>query len=51
MVGLQLSFGIFYAVDYSLAMASTAVAVCLGCSVEDPKLAQEMLPILFIPQM
>lgn len=36
---------------YGLAMASTALAVLLGCSVEDPKLAQEMLPILFVPQM
>jgi hypothetical protein len=29
-------------------MASTALAVMLGCSVEDPKLAQEMLPLLFV---
>lgn len=36
---------------YALAMSSTALAVFLGCSVEDPKLAQEMLPILFVPQM
>ena len=36
---------------YSLAMASTALAVLLGCSVEDPKLGQEMLPLLFVPQM
>lgn len=32
-------------------MASTALAVTLGCAVEDPKLAQELLPLLFIPQM
>jgi ABC-type multidrug transport system permease subunit len=32
-------------------MASTALAVLLGCSVEDPKLGQEMLPLLFVPQM
>jgi ABC-type multidrug transport system ATPase subunit/ABC-type multidrug transport system permease subunit len=51
MIGFQLSFGLFWAVTYSLAMASTALAVLLGCSVEDPKLAQEMLPILFVPQM
>lgn len=36
---------------YMLAMASTAMAVMLGCSVEDPKLGQEMLPLLFVPQM
>jgi len=51
MIGFQLSFGIFYGASYALAMASTAIAVALGCSVEDPKLAQEMLPILFVPQM
>ena len=32
-------------------MSSTALAVCFGCAVEDPKLAQEMFPLLFIPQM
>ena len=32
-------------------MASTALAVTLGCAVEDPKLATELLPLLFIPQM
>ena len=32
-------------------MASTALAVLLGCAVEEPKLGQEMLPILFVPQM
>lgn len=51
MISFQAPFAIFYAVVYSLAMASTALAVLLGCAVEDPKLAQEMLPILFVPQM
>jgi ABC-2 type transporter len=32
-------------------MASTALAVLLGSTVEDPKLAQEMVPLLFVPQM
>ena len=41
----------FWATVYSLAMASTALAVLLGCAIEDPKLAQEMLPLLFVPQM
>lgn len=41
----------FYLNMYALAMSSTALAVFLGCSVEDPKLGQEMLPILFVPQM
>jgi len=41
----------FFVTVYSLAMASTALAVLLGCAVEDPKLGQEMLPLLFVPQM
>ncbi len=36
---------------YVLAMASTAVTVLLGCAIEDPKLGQEMLPLLFVPQL
>lgn len=51
MVGFQSSFGILLAICYALAMTSTALAVLLGCAVEDPKLGQEMLPILFVPQM
>jgi ABC-type multidrug transport system permease subunit len=51
MIGFQANFGEFLVIAYALAMSSTALAVLLGCSVEDPKLAQEMLPILFVPQM
>jgi hypothetical protein len=51
LIGLQAGFGIFYLTVYMLAMASTASAVFLGCAVEDSKLGQEMLPILFVPQM
>ena len=51
LIGLQASFGKMFIITYVLAMASTAMAVMLGCAVEDPKLGQEMLPILFVPQM
>jgi ABC-type multidrug transport system ATPase subunit len=51
MIGFQTSFGLFFVIVYVLAMASTALAVMLGCAVEDPKLGQEMLPILFVPQV
>jgi ABC-type multidrug transport system permease subunit len=51
LIGLQAGFGIVYLTVYMLAMASTASAVFLGCAVEDPKLGQEMLPLLFVPQM
>ena len=51
MIEFQGGFAMFFAAIYSLAMASTALAVLLGCAVEDPKLGQEMLPLLFVPQM
>lgn len=51
MISFQSGIGIMYATIYSLAMTSTALAAVLGCSVEDPKLAVEFLPMLFVPQM
>jgi len=51
MIGFQMEFYFFLVIVYTLAMASTALAVALGCSVDNPKLAEEMLPILFVPQM
>jgi ABC-type multidrug transport system permease subunit len=51
MVGFTSNFGLFYLIVYALAMTSTALAVALGCAVEDPKLGQELLPLLFVPQM
>ena len=51
MIGFQANFFEFQAIIYALAMASTAVAVLLGCSVSDAKMAQELLPMLFVPQM
>ena len=51
MVGLQSGFFRFLAIEYGLAMSSTAVAVLLGCAVEDPTMATEFLPLLFVPQL
>lgn len=51
MISFQSGIGIMYATFYSLAMTSTALAAVVGCSVEDPKLAVEFLPMLFVPQM
>lgn len=51
MIGFQGAFYYYLILVYALAMASTALAVVLGCAVEDPKLATEMLPLLFVPQM
>mmetsp|Transcript_2505 Transcript_2505/g.4079 ORF Transcript_2505/g.4079 Transcript_2505/m.4079 type:complete len:741 (+) Transcript_2505:127-2349(+) len=51
MVDLQAGFFNFFIIEYGLAMSSTAVAVLLGCAVEDPKMATEFLPLLFVPQL
>ena len=49
--GFQSNFFFFYINTYALAMVSTALAVMLGCTVEDPKLATEMMRIVFVPQL
>lgn len=51
LVDLQTPFMHFLAIEYALAMSSTAVAVLLGCAVEDPTMATEFLPLLFVPQL
>lgn len=51
LIGFTTNFFFFVAIIYALAMASTAVAVLLGCAVADAKTAQELLPLLFVPQM
>mmetsp|Transcript_5873 Transcript_5873/g.17543 ORF Transcript_5873/g.17543 Transcript_5873/m.17543 type:complete len:627 (-) Transcript_5873:62-1942(-) len=51
LIDFQMDFGLYLVITYALSMASTALAVTLGSAVEDPKMATEMLPILFVPQM
>ena len=50
LIGFQSGLGWHFLVLYALAMSSTALAVLLGSAVEDPKLATEFLPLLFVPQ-
>lgn len=51
MIGFQSSFLMYFVTVYALAITSATMAVLLGCAIVDPLLAQEMLPVLFIPQM
>eukprot|EP00980_Cylindrotheca_fusiformis_P027773 scaffold22559_cov111-Cylindrotheca_fusiformis.AAC.12 len=51
LIDLQANFGMFFLTVFVLAMASTAMAVMVGCAVEDPKLGHELAPLLFVPQM
>jgi hypothetical protein len=51
MIGFQLGFGWHFLIIYVLAMASTAIAAILGSSASDLKVAVEMLPMTFVPQI
>uniref|UniRef100_A0A7S2VZ86 ABC transporter domain-containing protein n=1 Tax=Eucampia antarctica TaxID=49252 RepID=A0A7S2VZ86_9STRA len=51
LLGLKANFFLFIAICYSLAMSSTASAIFLGCGVKDPNLANQLMPLLFVPQM
>jgi hypothetical protein len=52
MVNFNGSFWVYLGVTYGLAMSSTAMAVTLGVLAEgDAKVAQQLLPIMFIPQL
>lgn len=51
MMKLQMGYVIFFTVNFALAMAGSAVAVVLGCFVTDGVVAQQMLPVVFVPQL
>jgi hypothetical protein len=51
MIDFQVNFLEFYFIIYTLAMASTAMAVMLGSAIDDPKVATELLPLLLVPQL
>jgi len=50
MLNLQQMYIRFVAIAFSLAMTSTALGVMMGCLVEHPQMALELMPILFVPQ-
>ena len=49
--GFTLSYGMFWSALYIMALASTALAVFIGCSVENPATSIEFLPAVFMPQI
>eukprot|EP00934_Nitzschia_sp_Nitz4_P007740 Nitzschia sp. Nitz4//scaffold217_size45653//33438//35463//NITZ4_007227-RA/size45653-processed-gene-0.21-mRNA-1//1//CDS//3329542246//7730//frame0 len=51
MVGFQSNFGMYWAALYLMACAATAMGVMIGSSVENPSVAMEFLPALFMPQI
>lgn len=48
---LTMEFYQLVLVLYAIAMASTAVAILMGAYVKDVAVAQELMPLLFVPQM
>lgn len=51
LLDFQSNFFEFVLINYAAAMASTAASIWLGCSIEDPQLGIQLLPMLFVPQM
>lgn len=51
LIGIEIHFLHFLIILYALAMAASAAAVFLGCLVESPRVALELLPLVFVPQM
>merc|ERR1712226_857785 len=48
---LTMEFYVLVLILHAIAMASTAVAILMGAFVEDVAVAQELMPLLFVPQM
>merc|ERR1712176_728410 len=51
MVGFNLSFAIYVGANFAMTMAGMSVCAMIGALVEDPKIAIEMVPITFFPQV
>lgn len=51
MMDFTMNFWILFLVTYAIALSSASVAVLLGSAAENAKVAQELLPILLVPQM
>lgn len=51
MIGFQMQYYWHLLITYVLAMSSNALAVLVGSATEDPSLAVEFLPMVFIPQL
>jgi ABC-type multidrug transport system ATPase subunit/ABC-type multidrug transport system permease subunit len=51
LIGFGGAYGYFWSGLYLMACASTALGVFVGCSVENPSVAVEFLPAIFMPQI
>lgn len=51
LMGFQMNFFYFLALNFILAIASSSIGVFIGSMVEDPKAAGEFIPALIVPQL
>lgn len=51
MIGFQLNIIVFFAIQWSLAMTSQAVAVFLGSNFSDPDAANQFFTLIVVPQL
>lgn len=51
LMGFQMNFFPFLALNFMLAIASTSIGMFIGSCVEDPAVALEMIPALIVPQL
>ena len=51
MIGFEAPFMYLWLISYVLSLVNTAIAVAMGCAVEDTKMAQELLPVVLVPQL
>lgn len=50
LIGFSLNFGLFFLINFALAMTSTAVAVMLGSALSDPAQAPQFFTLAVVPQ-
>lgn len=51
MIGFNMGLIDLIAILYATAMSTTSLCVSLGCTVADPKMAIEMLPVVLVAQL
>jgi len=51
LMGFQMNFFLFLAINFMLAIASTSIGILIGSCVENPAVAAELMPALIVPQL
>lgn len=51
LMGFQMNFFYFLALNFLLAIASTSIGIFIGSCVEEPQVAAQLMPALIVPQL